>query len=76
MEHIWSEIRNEFEDEGVIFIDAWLTDDEMESGEVIAKIDAKTGSVTYIDERAKTDASAQELIKQTVEEIFNEQTEI
>jgi hypothetical protein len=62
---IWGEIRNDFEDdEGIVHIDAWLTDDDMEGGTVIAKVNTQTKEVEYIDKRAKTDPYAQELIQE------------
>jgi hypothetical protein len=66
---IWSEIRDTFEDEGILHIDAWTTEDEEEDGRTIAKINLTTGEVEYLDERAKTDESAQETIQFHVDEI-------
>ena len=63
MENIWGEIRWDYVGD-FICIDAWLTDDDMEEGKVIAKIDLVTGEVTYNDDRAKTDVYAQELIQE------------
>jgi hypothetical protein len=63
-ESIWGEIRNDFEDdEGIVHIDAWLTDDDMEGGTVIAKVNTQTKEVEYLDDRAKTDPYAQEMIQ-------------
>jgi hypothetical protein len=64
MENIWSEIRNDFQDNGVIHIDAWLTDDDNEDGRVIAKVNVQTKAVEYLDNRAKTDKYAQEIINE------------
>lgn len=61
-DRIWAEIHDDFEDEGFIHIDAWTTADDMEDGKVIAKINVLTKEVIYIDERAKTDGFAQEVI--------------
>ena len=60
---IWKEMRcvHFDEEEQKWFIDAYLTDDDWEEGKVIAKVDLKC-NVEYIDERAKTDAYAQETI--------------
>lgn len=66
MERIWSEIRNDFEDDGFVHIDAWTTSDDNEDGRVIAKINIETGEVTYLDERAKTDKIAQEAINEAI----------
>jgi hypothetical protein len=59
-EYIWGEIRWDYLDDHFT-IDAWLTDDDMEEGKVIAKVD-KEGNVQYLDERAKTNPYAQEII--------------
>ena len=64
MENIWGEIRNEFEDNDIVHIDAWLTADDNEEGTVIAKVNVRTKEVEYIDDRAKTDSLAQEMIKE------------
>lgn len=62
--NIWSEIRNDFiDDDGIVHIDAFLTDDDNEEGVVIAKVHSLTGSIEYLDERAETDEYAQEMIK-------------
>jgi hypothetical protein len=63
---IWSEIRNDFESDGIVFIDAWVTNDANEAGKTIAKIDKTTKKVEYIDKRAITDTYAQEIINQTL----------
>jgi hypothetical protein len=63
---IWSEIRNDFEDEGIVSIDAWITGDDNEGGEVIAKVDVRSKAVKYLDDRAKTDSYAQEMIAETL----------
>ena len=62
MENIWGEIRWDYLDD-IISIDAWLTDDDMEEGKVIAEIEAD-GEIIYKDERARTDSYAQELIQE------------
>jgi hypothetical protein len=71
---IWSELRNDFEDDnGTIFIDAWLTNDGNEEGKVIAKVSKNEEGqvvVDYLDERAKTDPSAQEIIQESIKQ-FN-----
>lgn len=68
-ENIWSEIRDDFEDEDKIFIDGYLTGDGDEQGKVIAKIDIVNNEVIYFDERAKTDKKAQELINSRINQI-------
>lgn len=69
----WSEIRNDFhdEDEKTVYIDAWLTDDDNEEGEVIAKINYQTKEIEYLDEDAKNDKYAQEVIKEVLSDIDN-----
>ncbi len=61
---IWSEIRADFEDDGYIFVDGWLTENDDEEGKTIAKINIKSDEVMYVDERAKNDSYAQEVISE------------
>ena len=67
---IWKEIRCNFYDdeEHVWVVDAWLTEDANEPGNVIAKIN-DSGKVTYLDKNAKTDPYAQEIIADKVKSI-------
>jgi len=66
---IWGEIRNEFEDDdGIVCIDAYLTDDDNEEGKVIAKVNTVTLEVEYLDDRAKTDSYAQEMIQEILDD--------
>lgn len=66
---IWSEIHNDFEYGGFIHIDAWTTADEMEDGKTIAKINVLTKEVIYLDERARTDEFAQEVIQERLKSL-------
>ena len=62
---IWGEIRNDFiDDDGIAHIDAWLTADDNEEGIVIARVDTETGEIMYLDDRAKEDSYAQEMIQE------------
>lgn len=67
----WTEIRNDFydEEEQKVYIDGWLTDDENEEGVVIAKVNYKTKKIEYLDDAAKTDEYAQEIINETLKDI-------
>lgn len=67
----WSEIRNTFCDdvENKVYIDAWKTLYGGEEGKVVAKVDVATKEVEYIDEAAKTDPYAQEIIAETIQQI-------
>lgn len=67
----YAEIRSNYvdEDEGMVFIDAWYTDDDNEEGEVIAKVSIKTKKVEYLDKSAKSDDYAQEVINEVIEDI-------
>lgn len=64
----YREIRNNFVDEEdhKVYIDAWKTKNPNEEGSVIAKIDLATYEVEYLDEKAKSDLYAQEVIKETI----------
>jgi len=73
MENIWGEIRNDFTDgDNITHIDAFLTDDDMEEGKVIARVSWKTGDVEYVDDRAKTDKYAQEMITEILNDIHRD----
>ena len=69
----WREIRNNYcdEEEGRVYIDAWKTSNGNEEGKVIAKIDYKTKEIEYLNEAAKTDEYAQEVIKEVLDSIDN-----
>lgn len=72
-ENMWGEIRNDYfhDDERKVYIDAWETADDNEEGTVIAKVNVDTGEVEYLDERAKSDSYAQEVIGEVLEDIEN-----
>ena len=68
----WAEIRNNYYDdtEHKVYIDAWETEyDDNEEGTVIAKVNYKTKEVEYLDNDARTDAYAQEIINETLKQI-------
>jgi hypothetical protein len=67
----YAEIRNDFYDdkEHKVYIDAWFTEDDSEEGVVIAKVNYRTKEVEYLDNDARTDEYAQEIIKETLKEI-------
>ncbi len=69
VENIWSEIRNNYEEDGVVFIDAWEDENDDSDGRIIAKVDA-TGKVEYVDPRAVNDTFAQEIIRLTVKDVL------
>ena len=57
-------------EEGFWCVDAWWADDEEEeNGMVIAVIDEVSGNVYYIDQDARYNSLAQEVIKEKVKEI-------
>ena len=64
----YAEIRCDFYDneEEKWFVDAWFTDDDNEEGTVIVKVNYKTKEVEYLDNDAKTDSLAQEVINETL----------
>lgn len=69
----WKEIRNDYcnEEEDKVYIDAWKTSNGNEEGKVIAKVDYKTKEIEYLNNSARTDEYAQEIIKETLECIDN-----
>lgn len=66
MKNIWGELRNDFTENDLVHIDAWLTSGDDEEGKVIALVNIDTGDVEYKDERARTDVNAQEIIRETL----------
>lgn len=66
----WAEIRCDFYDdeEEKWFVDAWLTDDDNEEGTVIAKINLTTKTVEYLNDDARYDEYAQEIINEMLED--------
>ena len=69
-ERIWNDISTDFEDQEVIYIDAYRTNNSNEEGKTIATIDIKTGEVEYRDERAEYDDYAQEEIKYVIDNVL------
>lgn len=69
----WAEIRNDYydEEEKKVYIDAWKSDFDEEEGTVIAKVNYETKEIEYLDNAAKTDDYAQEVINDTMEQIDN-----
>ena len=67
----YGEVRNDYYDdlENKIYIDAWFTDDDNEEGVVVAKVNCETHEVEYLDDDARTDEYAQEVINETLNEI-------
>ena len=74
----YAELRNDFfdETENKIYIDAWFTDDDNEEGVVIAKVNMTTKEVEYLDNDARKDSYAQEIIKETIDYIENGRIEM
>lgn len=65
----WKEIRSTYRGEGTVRpVDAYLTDNDMEEGCVIANFDIKDKTVTYLDDDARTDLYAQEVISSILKE--------
>lgn len=74
----YGEIRNDFydEEEKKVYIDAWFTEDDNEEGVVIAKVNYRTKAIEYLDNDARTDEYAQEIINETLKEIDDGDYEI
>jgi len=68
-EHIWGEIRDTYEDDDKIYIDAWVSADDNEEGKTIAKVDKVAKNVVYLDDRAKTNKYAQEVIQECLKRL-------
>ena len=65
------ELRHDYYDdqEHKVYIDAWFTEGDNEEGVVIAKVNYRTKKVEYLDNDAKTDSYAQEVINETLKDI-------
>lgn len=66
-DRIWVEIRNNFVDNGMVYIDGYETGDDDEVGTCIARVDLGTKEVEYLDERAIND----ELVAESIADVFN-----
>lgn len=65
----WKEIKSTYRGNGIIRpVDGYLTDNDMEEGSVIANFNIKDKTVTYLDEDARTDLYAQEVIQSVLKE--------
>lgn len=73
MSEIWTEIKNKFEHNFKLHIDAWETNNVDEEGKVIAKINTITKKVKYIDKRALSDDYAQNVINETIKNLIETQ---
>ena len=67
----YGEVRNDYYDEQEckVYIDAWFTCEDDEEGIVIATVNYKTKEIEYLDEDARTDEYAQEVIEETLQNI-------
>jgi hypothetical protein len=66
---IWGEIREDIdEDTNIADIFGYMTADDNEAPVLIAIVLMNTGTVQYVDERAKTDSYAQEMIAEILED--------
>ncbi len=74
----YGEVRNDYYDEKEckVYIDAWFTCEDDEEGVVIAKVNYKTKEIEYLDEDARTDEYAQEVIEETLQNIDDGDFEI
>jgi allantoicase len=67
----YSELRNDFVDDGKVHIDGWETEDDNEEGKVLAIVDLETQRVEFRDEEAQQTAQVHEFIKETINQIKN-----
>lgn len=65
---IYCEVRNDFEDGGYGYIDAWKTDRSEESGVVVAFVSMTTGDVMYTVPEARMSKKVDEAVKELKEE--------
>lgn len=66
---IWGEIKNDHIDNDVVYIDGYLTDDDNEAGRVIAKVNVRTQAIEYLDNRARKDCYAQDIINDVIDSL-------
>lgn len=66
---MFTEVRCNFFDEGIWYIDAWLTDDNDEEGFVVATINEKTFEVHYINDMYKTNNMVLDAVKEKLREL-------
>lgn len=59
----YGEVRTNYSEDDIVFVDAWLTNDDNEEGTVIAKINTKTKTVEFLDTDAASDPYALEEIQ-------------
>lgn len=66
MKTIYTEVRNEHQQENTVYIDAWKTADENEEGETVAKVNLETKEVFYLNVVAEFDVKVQEAINKVL----------
>jgi len=64
------------EDEGLLYVDYWETEDNNEKSKVIAKIDIHNLDVLYEDETHKNNPITQSIINKTKEELKTMEFEV
>lgn len=71
MSHVtaYSELRNDFVDDGKVHIDGWKSDDDNEQGKVLAVIDLESQRVEFKDEEAQQSAQVHQFVKETIDQI-------
>ena len=72
----WCEVKANYNDDDITFVDAWCTDSENEEGYTIAKINNETLEVEYIDKRASYDDMAETMIINAIAQIKRNQRRI
>ena len=65
----FTEVRCNFVDEGIWYVDAW--EDDNEDGTVVARINENTFEVQYINDAYKTIPSILEVVKDKLRELVN-----
>ena len=65
----YSELRNDYVDDGKIHIDGWKTSDDDEQGKILATIDIATHQIEWKDQDAFSIAQVHQYIRETIDEI-------
>lgn len=68
MEYIYGEVRSDYEEDGIVYIDAWKTGNDNEQGVTVAKFYLETREIEWIREEAKKDIQ----VREEIENVFND----
>lgn len=76
MEKHWKQIRNDYWEGNLLYVDGYETDDEMEEGKVLAILNTDDYSVQYVDTRAENSVEVNTLLKSLINNLIDEKENI